>query len=280
MSQRLQRFKNGDCVYAVTDSGPIDGEIVVLLHGFPQTLRIWDAICASLERRGYRTMRFDQRGYTPTARPSGVHRYRMSELVRDVRALVSAASGAPVHLVGHDWGAAIGWAMAASSPSLVRTLTAVSVPHPAAFLRSFLSSDQLLRSYYMVLFQPPGLAELIVRHYAEGARRMLRYTGMSPKQIRQVEVDLIESGALTSAISWYRAMPLIAWPYLKKVPVPTTYVWSTGDMALSRRCVELSAQYVTGSYRLEVLDGSHWIPEEQPDRLAAIIAHRIGGDAP
>lgn len=275
MTERIREFTNGGFTFPVTDGGPVDGKVVVLLHGFPQTSKSWNAVCERLHASGYRTLTFDQRGYTPTARPRGRRAYRMSALVSDVTALIAATAG-PVHLVGHDWGAAIAWSTAAGWPDRVRTLTAVSVPHPSAFLGSMLISSQLLRSYYIGLFQIPWLPELMCRSPRVVAR-MLGATGMTPAQIAQVHTDVIDGGALTPSINWYRAMPFASPRYARKVSAPTTYVWSTGDTALSRRGATLCERFVTGPYRFEITDGSHWIPEEQPGLLHDLIVDRITG---
>jgi pimeloyl-ACP methyl ester carboxylesterase len=273
MTDRIREFTNGGFTFAVNDEGPIDGDVVVLLHGFPQTSKSWIPVCERLQASGYRTLTFDQRGYTPTARPRGRRAYRMSQLVGDVVALV-AATGGPVHLVGHDWGAGVAWFTAASHPDLIRTLTAVSVPHPSAFLGSMLISSQCLRSYYIGLFQIPWLPEFLCRSPRLVAR-VLTQTGMTADQIAEVQTDVIDSGALTSTVNWYRAMPFASPKYTRKVSAPTTYVWSSGDTALSRRGATLCARFVTGPYRFEVTDGSHWIPEEKPDLLHDLIVDRI-----
>jgi pimeloyl-ACP methyl ester carboxylesterase len=276
MTERIHEFGNAGYVFEVIDGGPPDGEIVVLLHGFPQTATSWDAVCELLHKRGYRTLRFDQRGYAPGARPRGRFAYRMSALVGDVVALLTVSGAAPVHLVGHDWGAVVAWATAARHPSLVSTLTAVSVPHTRAFLRSMLSSDQALRSYYMALFQLPWLPELVLSRGPKVIERLFGASGMTAEQLQHVQHDIVEGGALTGSLNWYRAMPFAGGSYLRKVTVPTSYVWSTGDVALSRRGAELCERYVTGPYRLEILDGTHWIPEEHPAELVDIIVDRIG----
>lgn len=275
MPERITEFRNDGWTFPVTDTGPIDGEVVVLLHGFPQTSTSWDPVCARLHASGYRTVAFDQRGYAPTARPRGRRAYRMSRLVSDVAALVDVA-GAPVNLVGHDWGAAVAWSVAAAQPKLVRTLTAVSVPHPSAFLGSMLISSQLLRSYYIGVFQLPWLPEFLCRRPGV-SDRMLAGIGMTPDQVGRVRTEVFDSGALTPSINWYRAMPFARPEYTRKVSAPTTYVWSTGDTALSRRGATLCERFVTGPYRFEIVEGSHWIPEEHPDLLASLIADRISG---
>jgi pimeloyl-ACP methyl ester carboxylesterase len=274
MSERIREFANEGYVFPVRDEGPIDGEVVVLLHGFPQTSKSWHAVTTGLHAAGYRTLVFDQRGYTPTARPRGRFAYRISALVGDVAALVAAA-GSPVHLVGHDWGAVVAWATAAASPDLVSTLTAVSVPHSRAYLRSLLSSTQALKSYYIAVFQIPWLADTVLRRFPKLTDRLLADGGMSAAALRQVHTDVIDDGALTPAINWYRALPFSSPRYLQSVSRPTTYVWSTDDIALGRRCAQLCERYVTGPYRFEVVDGSHWIPEEKPDVVRDLIVDRI-----
>jgi pimeloyl-ACP methyl ester carboxylesterase len=276
MSGRVHRFARGAYTFEVNDRGPIDGEIVVLLHGFPQTARSWDAVCERLHRRGCRTLSFDQRGYAPNARPRGRSAYRVGALAGDVVALVNAAGGQPVHLVGHDWGAMVAWVTASRFPSIVSTLTTVSVPHPRAFLRSMLFSDQAARSYYIALIQVPGLIESLARLYPKAARSVLRAYGMSDEQLDRVRSDVVDTGAFVGGLNWYRAIPFAHPANLAPVQTPTTHVWSTGDIALSRYGAERCARYVKGPYRLEILNGTHWIPEEQPDRLSEIIAERIG----
>jgi pimeloyl-ACP methyl ester carboxylesterase len=276
MSDRILEFASDAFTFPVTDEGPLDGDVVVLLHGFPQTSKSWDAVCTRLNESGHRTLRFDQRGYAPTARPRGRRPYRLSALTGDVAALIDEI-GSPVHLVGHDWGSAVAWATAASKPALLKSLTAVSVGHPAAFQRSMLSSSQAFRSYYMLLFQIPRVPEAVVHRYPEVVDRFLRGAGMAPEGIEQVHNDIIGGGALSGGLNWYRAIALQDKASTGKVSVPTTYVWSTGDVALSRRAAELTAQYVTGPYRFEVTDGSHWIPDEQPGLVHDLIVDRIRG---
>jgi len=229
-----------------------------------------------LHRLGYRTVAPDQRGYSPGARPRGRRAYTMPHLVGDVVALVEALAAGPVHLVGHDWGAVVAWTVAAQRPDLVRTLTTVSVPHPRAFLASMLRGRQLLRSWYFLPFNVPGLVEQLATHSPGRFRALLVHrAGMTPAMADAVRTGIVEYGALPGALSWYRALPLSRPVGVGRVRVPTTHVWSTGDTALDRSGAELTAAWVDAPYRLEVLDGvSHWIPEQAPDALAAIIAAR------
>lgn len=259
----------------VLDEGPEDGPPVVLLHGFPQRASCWGAVSARLHEEGFRTLAPDQRGYSPGARPTGRRAYAVPRLVGDVVALIDAAGEGPVHLVGHDWGAVVAWALAAERPDLVHTLTTVSVPHPQAFVRSMGRSRQLLRSWYFLPFNVPGLVEQLATRAPGRFAAMLEGTGMTPSMAREVLTDVVEYGALSGALSWYRALPVSRPAGVGRVRVPTTHVWSTGDVTLDRVGAELTGEWVDAPYRLEILEGvSHWVPELAPDALAAIIVDR------
>lgn len=279
MGARPTTFTNDGLDFDLVDDGPLDGTPVVLLHGFPQTAACWSRVAPYLHERGFRTFAPSQRGYSPGARPRGRAAYRMSALTGDATALIDAV-GAPVHLVGHDWGSVVAWSTAAARPDLVRTLTSVSVPHPMAFVRSMLSSRQALNSYYMALFQVPWAPESVLNR-PQLLRWGLARSGLSEPGIEQVLREVVDTGAMTGALNWYRAMPFIdPRGAARRVAVPTTHVRGTRDRFVSGRSAELTAGYVTGPYRLVELDASHWIPEERPAELAEIIAERAGSAAP
>jgi pimeloyl-ACP methyl ester carboxylesterase len=270
---RIPRYRHDGLDFDVVDAGPVDGPAVVLLHGFPERASHWDGVARILHAQGYRTLAPDQRGYSPGARPRGRSSYRMSNLVGDVAALIEEY-GSPVHLVGHDWGAAVAWTLAGRRAELVRTLTTVSVPHPAAFAGSMVSSSQAMRSWYMLLFQLPGL-EHLVRLRPELAVHGLRRAGMSREEADLFRTEILEYGALPGALAWYRALP---WrTSAPKARVPTTHVWSDRDSALTRRGAELTEAYVAAPYELVVLEGrTHWLPTQAPQALADAILHRVG----
>src|SRR5690349_17488584 len=151
----MNEFRRGPLVFDVTDSGPPDGEVVVLLHGYPENRTSWSAMTPLLTAEGYRVLAPDQRGYSPTARPRRRRDYRASELVADTLALVDASGAERVHVVGHDWGGAVAWAFAAAHPERVQTVTSLTTPHPRAMQAAMLRSAQLLKSWYMLMFQLP-----------------------------------------------------------------------------------------------------------------------------
>jgi pimeloyl-ACP methyl ester carboxylesterase len=269
----VTRFSRGDLTFDVTEDGPSDGEPVVLLHGFPQRSNCWNAVVPPLASAGYHVIRMDQRGYSPGARPSGRRAYRSTEVVADAAALVDHYGGS-AHVVGHDWGAAVAWALAAERPEAVRSLTAVSVPHPEAFTRALVTSSQAVRSWYMLFFQLPWLPERILRSQFE---RIMRMSGQSAEAARRDAAGFDEPGALTGALNWYRAIPLVD-PRRQNalVQAPTLFVWSDGDIAITRRGVDNTPRYVRGPYQFVVLHGvSHWIPDEVPDRLADLLLDHL-----
>jgi len=274
-NERLSTLDQDGLTFDVYDEGPADGEVVVLLHGFPEKSSCWRAVAPLLHERGYRTVAMDQRGYSPGARPPRRRDYRISTLADDVVALIDRVGG-PVHLVGHDLGALNSWAVAIQRPDLVRTLTAVSVPHPAAFLRSLVTSPQLLKSWYMLFFQLPMLPELGAR--APGPfDRSLRCSGMTRDQVARFRKEIVGDGAFGPAVRWYRAFPFSDVGLAgQRVTVPTTFVWSDGDTAVTRWSFKNNAKYVDAPYEQVVLEGvSHWIPTQAPDACAEAILSRI-----
>src|SRR3954449_5563046 len=165
----MDEFTRGRLTFDVTDAGTADGDVVVLLHGFPENRTSWTAVTPLLTAAGYRVLAPDQRGYSPGARPLARSAYRMQELVDDTVALVDAAGVERVHLVGHDWGGGIAWALAGAHPDRVATLTVLSTPHPAALRQAAMSTPwQLLHSSYMLFFQVPGLPERVLAGRLEG----------------------------------------------------------------------------------------------------------------
>ncbi len=272
----MQRFERDGLVFDVRDGGPPDGEPVVLLHGFPQDSSAFDRMAPLLHDAGLRTLAPDQRGYSPGARPGGRAAYRLREVAGDVLALLDAAGLDSAHVVGHDWGGIVGWALGAWYPERVRTLTALSVPHPGTIGRAVLTSDQGLRSTYVAAFQVPVLPErLLLAGGGRALRGVLVNGGLPEDAVERYVTRMLQPGALSSALAWYRAVPFGARDGVGTVTVPTLHVWSTGDAFLGRTATEATRDHVSGPYSLEVLEGvPHWIPELAAERTAElVVAH-------
>jgi len=272
----MKQYRRGELVFDLIDAGPTDGPVVVLLHGFPQLNTSWNAVIARLTARGYRCLAPNQRGYSAGARPPRRRDYRQSELVEDARALIDASGAERVHLVGHDWGALVAWAAAAAMPERLATVSPLSVPSTAAFLRALATSRQGLAAWHIYCFQLPRIPERFLLGADSKATRLskvLQWSKQAPEAAGRDAQAMTEPGALTAAINWYRAMPLIDIRALgTKVTVPTMYVWSDGDTALLRNTARGADRYVTGEYRFEILHGvSHWMLDEEPETVADLL---------
>lgn len=276
MPGRLTEFTRGPWVFDVVDEGPIDGEPVVLLHGFPQRAASWRAVTELLHGKGFRTIAPDQRGYSPRARPTRRRDYAIGELVGDVLALIDALDAGPVHLVGHDWGAAVAWSLAGAHADRVRTLTAVSVPHTGAFMQA-MPRGQLLKSWYMGLFNLPKIPELLLAKMLRSPKA-LGSLGLTESRPGEIYDDIVGYGALTGALNWYRGIPFTnSADRPRPITVPTTYIWSDGDVALGRAAAQLTAQWVRAPYDFRVIrDADHWLPEKHAAEVADAIVARAG----
>lgn len=271
-SSRVTSFRNDALTFDVVDEGPLDGDVVVLLHGFPERASSWRGVTPFLNAAGYRTIAPDQRGYSPGARPRRRRDYAMPLLAQDVVALVDTFD-APVHLVGHDWGSAVAWTVAANHPDKVRSLTAISVPHPEAFLRA-MRGRQIARSWYMGAFQLPKVPELLARRTGGVINRAMRAGGMKPDEVARFRTEIVDDGALPGGLGWYRGLPFSS-QSCPVVRVPTTMVWSDGDGFIDEAGVRSCGEHVEAPYELAVLEGAtHWLPSQNPAEISDIILQR------
>jgi pimeloyl-ACP methyl ester carboxylesterase len=262
----------GPLVFDVHETGDPYGEPVLLLHGFPQTHHCWRLVTPYLS--AFRCLQPDQRGYSPGARPTGPDSYRVPALVADALGVLDALGMESAHVVGHDFGAAVAWQLGARHPARVRTLTVLSVPHPRAMIEALRNDpDQRSRSQYMRTFAQPGYDQVLL---ADDAAQLRAFFSDA------VDVDAVveaaaRPGALASWLAWYPGQRLEDLGDTPAVTVPTLHVWSDGDQALGRGATDATKEWVTGPYRLEVLEGvSHWVPEEAADRVGPLIAGHLG----
>ncbi len=270
----------GEFVFDAVGDGPDQGPLVVLLHGFPQTSHEWRHQLPALAEAGYRAVAPDQRGYSPRARPDGVAAYHVDRLVADVLAIVDWLGAHRFHLVGHDWGAMVAWAVAARYSSRVRSLTAVSTPHPLALAEAIgdAGSDQAARSRYVTFLRQPKLPErILLAGEGAGLRALFANTDYHDRAAMEHYVSALRDPAAVSAVlNWYRALDLRSLAGIGEITVPTLYVWSSDDPALGREAAEATAAYVREPYRFEVLEGvSHWVPEDAADQLNKLLLEHL-----
>lgn len=247
---------------------------VLALHGFPQSARSWHQVGEQLAREGVRVVAPDQRGYSPGARPTAVADYRADRMVEDALAVADRFGLERFHLLGHDWGAQVGWVLCARAPERVQSFTAVSVPHPRAFASAYREdAEQQAASAYIGLFRQEGVAERVLGE-DDGIRLRRMLDRLPVAEVEHYVARMREPGALTAALNWYRAMESA--DDFPRTTVPTTYIWSTDDIALRRRGAELCEAFVDADYRFIVLEGvSHWIPDEDPGAVVGAVLERI-----
>jgi len=257
-------------------AGPVDGDVVLCLHGFPQFADAWTPVLEALGVAGFRAVAFDQRGYSPGARPAGIAAYGMPHLVTDVIAVTDKLGATRFHLIGHDWGGAVAWAAAGAHADRLKTLTVLSTPHSEALTAAIRGDpDQQTRSGYMLMFRAPeGVAETYLLGDGAANLRAVYKGKVAPGQIDSIVERLGDGGALTPALGWYRAMADN--PRVGQIIVPTLFVWGDEDQALGRTAALATARHVEGPYRFEIVEGgSHWLIDERPDAIIALIAPHL-----
>jgi len=248
-----------------------EGRPVVLLHGFPDSGRLWRNQVPALAEAGFQVIVPDLRGYGRSDKPADVQAYALSALVGDVLAVMGDVGVEKAHVVGHDWGSALAWAVATFAGDRVDHLVAMSVGHPATFRAG--GFEQYEKSWYMLLFQFVGVAE---EWLSRDDWANMRAWGSHP-DMDAVLAELDANGSLTPGLNYYRAnVPpesyLQARLELPPVQAPTMGVWSSGDFALTEGQMMRSASSVAGPWRYERIDGpGHWMQLEAPDAVNRLL---------
>jgi pimeloyl-ACP methyl ester carboxylesterase len=266
----IRRIEGDGVELAVLDEG--GGPAVLLLHGFPDSHHVWRNQIPALADAGFRVIAPDLRGFGDSDRPGEVEAYRIRHSVADVLAMLDALDVERAGVVGHDFGAGLAWVVAALAPERVEKLAVMSVGHPNA--QRHPTIEQREKGWYMLLFQFEDVAEeLLSRDDWKLAREWLRGNGDIDRYIS----DLARPGALTAALSWYRANitpgrelgPPRDFP---SVPAATLGLWSTGDDYLTEEPMLRSAEHVTGGWRYERIAGaSHWLQLDAPARINELL---------
>jgi pimeloyl-ACP methyl ester carboxylesterase len=248
-----------------------EGTPVVLLHGFPDTGRMWRNQVPALAEAGLAVIVPDLRGFGASDKPADVASYNLASVAGDVLAILDQLGHERAHIVGHDWGAGLAWVMASLLPDRVDQLVALSVGHPNSFRSA--GWEQREKSWYMLLFQFEGVAE---QWLSQDGWANLRAWGNHP-DFEAVVAGLQPEGALTAALGWYRAnVPpesLVGPPLeLPAVAADTMGIWSTGDFALTEKQMKGSGDHVTGEWRYErVDDAGHWVALDRPDEVNRLL---------
>jgi pimeloyl-ACP methyl ester carboxylesterase len=274
-----QTIEVGGLGFTVDMAGPADGAPVLLLHGFPETRRMWAPVVEALGAAGYRAIAPDQRGYSAGARPAATEAYATQHLVADTLGLMDALGCPRFHQVGHDWGGQLSWLLAAHHAERLISLTVASRPHPAAFVRAMREdAAQAARSGHHRSFQD---ADAITRMRAaelKPLRQALENQAVPPASVEAYIATLLQPGGIEGAMSWYRAGAGGGLRVADTPPVglPTLYIWGRNDATVGQRAAELTAEYVTGPFTfVPVEGGTHFVVDQFPQAVTDLVLAHI-----
>ena len=266
----MRRVRGDGVDLAVLDEG--SGPPVLLIHGFPDSSHLWRHQVHALVDAGYRAIAPDLRGFGDSDRPQEVEAYGVGKSVADMVAVLDALEIERAHVVAHDWGGAVGWALAGFVGERVDRFAVLSVGHPNALRRP--SIEQREKSWYPLLFQFEGTSESLLMH---DDWRLFREWTRGDGDAERAIADLSRPGALTAALNWYRASwrpdeELRERAPFPSVAAPTLGVWSSGDHYLLEEQMIGSAEYVVGEWRYERIQGaSHWMQVDAAERLNELL---------
>jgi pimeloyl-ACP methyl ester carboxylesterase len=262
-------------------AGEVGAPLVLLLHGFAESMHCWRAQVAALGNAGYRAVAPSQRGYSPGARPDPREHsnYHIERLMDDAIAIVAASGYGErrFHLAGHDWGGSIAWALADRLPERLASLTVLSRPHPNAFNRALQLPDgeQARRSRHHKAFLEPDAADLVLADDARWLRERLAANGVPAAAIAAHLAMLGNKEAMEAALAWYRARGAIRTP-LGPIRVPTLYIWGDADDTVGRVAAEGTVDFVAAPYRFEVLPGvGHFAADQAPERVSELLLEQV-----
>lgn len=257
-------------------SGPEEGPLVILLHGFPEAWFEWRELIPPLAEAGFRVAAPDQRGYNLSEKPRGVAAYRLDTLADDIFALAAALGRDSFRLVGHDWGASVAWWMATRRPGRIERMAVTNAPHPAVWRKAMTEDPaQRKKSRYVQLLRIPVLPELMIRAggykgLSDSFKSCARPEAFGPAALRWYQAAWRRPGALTATLDWYRALFAqdVPVPAPGSIPTPTLVLWGDQDAFGEARLAEESAALCAQARVVHFPEAGHWLPHDEPHRLA------------
>lgn len=255
-----------------------EGELVILLHGFPEFWYSWRYQIPVLARR-FKVVVPDLRGYNDSDKPETG--YDLNTLSADIRGLIESLGYSRAHIVGHDWGGLVAWQLAQRFPHYLNRLVVLNAPHPQRLAEELVSNlDQLRRSWYMFAFQVPGLPEWLIQQNLKSfvqdvfRGQAVRKGAFTAEDTQLYEVALQKPGVLAAALNCYRQLlsPANLWRYWRRSPepvtVPTLVLWGEEDTLLSTKLTEGLENLIKAPFKLKfVPDCGHWIQQEAPQTV-------------
>lgn len=257
----LKKIRVGELEFDCRFSGEENKEVIIFLHGFPESSFMWSGLMAHLSTQGYSCIAPNMRGYSANACPKGVKNYTVDKISEDIRQIADALNADKFHLIGHDWGAVIGWNLVFNNPKRVISWTALSIPHSRAFGKALkLNKEQKKMSRYIAFFLLPIIPEFIIRRNDFNMFRKLWKNSTSEELENYLSV-FRQKGSLTGALNYYRAnigkskgrQPI------GDIATPTLFIWGKNDEAVSRFAAKSNSEYMKGDYTFLEVDGGHWL---------------------
>ena len=275
----MKKIEIGNLIFDCRRAGHEKDELVILLHGFPESSYMYRKLMEDISLKAYYCVAPNLRGYSSGARPSGKNNYTLDKLAKDVMDIAQALGREKFHLIGHDWGSAIGWQLVHDNPNTILSWTALSVPHIQSFFEAILNDkDQKEKSKYLKIFQWPILPELKIK---SGDFKVLRdlWAVHSKDEIEDYLSILREKKAVTAVLNYYRANNKLLkqagkQQILGDIQVPTLFIWGKNDSAVGAESVKNGHKYMKADYAFLELDGGHWLNQSNYSEIKpAIIRH-------
>jgi epoxide hydrolase 4 len=269
-------------------AGPENAPLVILLHGFPEFWYSWRRQIGSLVDSGYRVIVPDQRGYNLTGKTPP---YNLPVLVGDILNLIDACGREQVYLAGHDWGGIVAWVLAGLYPERVRRLVILNAPHPDVMFRALWGGSlrQFIRSWYIFLFQIPGLPEKLLGRGDHTAMVRMLQRSSSPGTFKPEDVPFYrgawsQPGALSAMIGWYRQIIRSAARYSYRdfafrLQMPTRILWGEQDSAMGVELAEQSLNWLDQGDLVRFPEATHWVHQDLPDAVNQHILEHFSGKA-
>ncbi|MBI2388395.1 MAG: alpha/beta hydrolase [Deltaproteobacteria bacterium] len=268
------------------EAGPRDAPPVLLLHGFPELWWSWRHQIGPLVDAGFRVIVPDQRGYGDSEKHGPFH---IDTLVSDLVGLLDAAGVPRAHVVGHDWGGAVAWHLAATRPELCDRLVVMNCPHPTMMARALRSSPKQLRnSWYIFMFQLPFFPEwYLVRDDARAVANAfyamaVDRSAYTAEELAPYRAAMKKPGAARAAVGWYRAafrdaLSGRAALHLPMVEAKTTLIWARPDRALDFDRLVPGTERFVRDLTVRIVEGcGHFLQTEQPTRVNPLLLEGLG----
>lgn len=273
---RINKIKIRNLEFDCRVRGKEENELIIFLHGFPETSFMWRKLMDKMASLGYFCLAPDMRGYSENACPSGIKNYGIKKLSEDVLNLADSFGKGQFHLIGHDWGAVIGWYTVYNNPARIISWTALSVPHNRAFGKAIKTNkEQQKKSRYIKWFLLPLLPEIMMRkNNFEKFRRLWKHS--SAEELENYLSVFKRKNTLTAALNYYRAnIGRNKNEHIGEIKAPTLFIWGEKDLAIGEFAAEGNHKYMKGDYTYEKIKGGHWLIQTNYDEVEKAVMQHI-----